>query len=31
MKNQAISKKSFMCGFSSSDIILAANCHMFKV
>lgn len=30
MKNQEISKKSFMCGFSSSDIILAVTCHVFK-
>lgn len=29
MKSQEISKKSFMCGFTSLDIILAVNCHVF--
>lgn len=28
MKNQEVSKKSFMCGFTSSDTLLAVNCHM---
>lgn len=29
MKNQEISKKSFMCGFTFLDIILAVSCHVF--